>query len=919
MDHPSLMSTAQKGAEALHPSPQTRGGALDIEMVDGTTPRSDNPVAHTSGAKHITNGPLAIYHARIDKLEAEMTKRLNDLKEENCQLTDKWMNEVRVAELNDEADTTNDETGSVNDAQGQVRTSRSPAVPGEQRPQRRRGSSISASKVKVMIREFEGRQGSIDSLSRYFVAEVASLRKASAAPAFGAPRLSSTAAAGRNSQLLPDSQLPSDDKPLRRPEADTRDPPASQPQTATPGDNQKTFTLTLNEMGKNLTENLQRFAQDEAFTGIININDPAGILDVSWEGLIDKLQQRQARETDTTEVRYRYGRGDEEGSDVFDDAGEGWCNLFINKNMSTLKMPKYPQDVQRPSPAQASKFLDDLVDKLPDKPCTYYVGGSIDSQLANLVDSGNQLADYNKTLPGISSVYCHLGDASSGTALHHEDAAFWSCNLTLVGFKLWILIDEKDNDKLHKFLKWHWVQPPKESTSQLCDQWARHLCLVFGPKRLTKEQIGHSVLVTGPKQMIVTRPGQYHLVINYCSSFAISTNFLLPDEPLFPETISTCRDCGLYRLEDPANHLVDAGGAEANKASRTQTTPKPTAKKPPAKPRGAKIHGNKIQGTSRAMTRSQGGIRSVVKELKRHDPKVRIAAKDAAADLNTFRLANIIRTRLAVKQFVSLVEQWRHQGEPQQSMPEGEETQFQVLTRRLQTIDRATQSAHLGQLQVRAGEFYLAWELAKHRETEGRERSSSALCEDIYTSLGWKKSRFETHRDHGNKWLALCDKGIVPRSYRPGLICYIFFGKRFNKFKVSHTDYLEPKPNKKVDTKSFARMLRGSYINAICKAGEAFLGALEGSREVKFQFEDETNTDWDNIDEDEVKRLLCQVGEKDEDGDMSDVSDLTDLTDFDPNQFPEGEGDDEFDEYNEEDEDDEDDEDDDESMYDPDE
>lgn len=867
-------------------------------MVDETTSQSNNSIANTSGAGDITDGPLAIYYARIDKLEAEMTKRLKELKDENRQLTDKWINELRTAEVDDEADTTNDETRSVNDAQGQARASRSPAVLGEQRPQKRRGSSISASKLKVMIREFQGRQDSIDDLSRYFIGEVDSLRKTSA------PRHSSTG----NSHLSPDGELPSNDKPPRLPKR-TRDPPVSQPQTAAPSESQKTFTLTLNEMGKNLTQNLQRFAQDEAFAGIININDPAGILDVSWEGLTHKLQQRQAKETDTTEVRYQYGRGDEQDNDVFEEAGEGWCNLFVKKNMSTIKMPKYPQDIQRPSPAQASKFLDDLVDNLPGKPCTYYVGGVIDSHLANLVDSGNQLAGYHKTLPGITSVYCHLGDTSSGTALHHEDAAFWSCNLTLVGFKLWILIDEKDNDKLHEFLKRHWVQPPKESMPQVCDQWVRHLSIVFGPERLAKEQIDHSVLVTGPKQMVVTRPGQYHLVINYCSSFAISTNFLLPGEPLFPDTISTCRDCGLYSLEDPANHPVDAGGDVDNTASK-----KATPKKIPAKPRGAKTHGNKTHGASGATTRSQGGVQSIVKELKKHDPMVRVAAKDATTDLNTFRLANIIRTRLAIKQFVSLVEQWRRQGGPRQSMPEGEETQFQVLTRRLQTIDRATQSAHLGQLQVRAGEFYLAWELAKHRETEGRERSSSALCEDIYTSLGWKKTRFETHRDHGNKWLALCDKCTVPQTYRPGLMCYIFFGKRFNKFKVSHTDYLEPK--KKVDPKSFARMLRGSYINAICEAGEAFLGALEGSREVKFQFEVETNTDWDNIDEDEVMRLLCQVGEKDQDEDMSDGSDLTDLTDFDPNQFPEGEGDDEFDEYDEYDEDDDID---DESMYDTDE
>ncbi|KAJ4180782.1 hypothetical protein NW755_011505, partial [Fusarium falciforme] len=166
-------------------------------------------------------------------------------------------------------------------------------------------------------------------------------------------------------------------------------------------------------------------------------------------------------------------------------------------------------DVQEPTFAQATEFLDGLVDNPPDKPCTYYIGRSIDSRWNSLVDSGNQLADLNKTLPSMAPVYWHLGEASSGTALHHEDAAFWACNLTLVGFKVWILIDLKENDKLHDFLKRHWVEPPKESTSQMCDQWARHLCLVFSPKRLTEEG---SALVPSPKQMVATRPGKYYPV-----------------------------------------------------------------------------------------------------------------------------------------------------------------------------------------------------------------------------------------------------------------------------------------------------------------------------------------------------------------------------------------------------------------------
>lgn len=904
MDLSSILEAAQKALQL-----QTDGMALPPPHPPGPQTGSNTNVSdeHLSPfSSSVINAPaenanIDPFATPMDELKAEIAKCLDEARNKGRQLTDKWMEEVKSAE--------DDENG-------------------QQQTMKRPGSPVTASRVKVMITEFQSQQDSLHSLVRIFVDQVVTgLSEASTALAPDVCPSSSAAATERKSQALlnnqtlwndqppsndkspshdkfpskgkfsPEDQLSSHDKHSSHPQTTTRDartPPSGPSQPPTPGENQKIFTLTLDEMGKNLTKSLQRFVQDEAFIGIINIDDPGDILHVSWEELKGKLQRRQAKETDATNIRYT--RGDDEAIDLSGNHAEGWCYLYTNKTKASFKMPQYPQGIQEPTPAQATEFLNDLVDNPPDKPCTYYVGGSIDSQWDNLVDSGSQLADYSDALPGIRSVYWHVGDASSGTAMHHEDADFWSCNLTLVGFKMWILIDLNDNEKMHEFLKRHWVEPTKESTQQDCDQWARHLCLVFSPKGLAEEGIGHRVLITGPKQMVVTRPGEYHIVVNYSSSFAISTNLLLPDEPLFPETFSTCRDCGLYLLDDPANHKVDEEEDPTEKANETQTAPKATpTKKKSARIQAAKPQETKTQETSSAKTRSQRAVRNAVKQLREHDPKVRIAAKDEAADVNTFLLANIIRTRLAIKQFVSLVEEWRRQGAPQQRPPEGEETEFHIFERRLQVIDKATQGVQLGKLQVRAGEYHLALELAKSREVEGRERTNSALCRDICRTLGWKPTRLDTHRKHGNKWLALCDKGTSTQDYRPGLLCFISFGKKYSKFEKSHTHYLGTKGVIGVDPKSFARMLQGPYIDAICKAGEELLEALEGSREVKFQFEEETDIDWDNIEEDEIKRLLRQVGEKAKDEDMSDGSVLTDLMEFELSEFSEGDDDESMD------------------------
>lgn len=50
--------------------------------------------------------------------------------------------------------------------------------------------------------------------------------------------------------------------------------------------------------------------------------------------------------------------------------------------------------------------------------------------------------------------------------------------------------------------------------------------------------------------MVLTQPRQYHAVINRTASFAIATNFVLPNEDPILKRLSLCHLDGLYHLEN---------------------------------------------------------------------------------------------------------------------------------------------------------------------------------------------------------------------------------------------------------------------------------------------------------------------------------------------------------------------------------
>lgn len=169
-------------------------------------------------------------------------------------------------------------------------------------------------------------------------------------------------------------------------------------------------------------------------------------------------------------------------------------------------------------------------------------------ELTALVAPGARLGSHGDLL-GITSPYQHFGEVNSGTAFHKEDGELGSLNLTIYGYSVWILIDLEHNKAFLDLCLANRAQEP----SPLCDQIVRHGNHFFSPDFLTTYNIKHRIEVVGPGELIVTRPNEYHAVLNLCRGMKCAINVAWPGYGLahspWGET-SVCDNCGLSALAD---------------------------------------------------------------------------------------------------------------------------------------------------------------------------------------------------------------------------------------------------------------------------------------------------------------------------------------------------------------------------------
>ncbi|KAK3946669.1 hypothetical protein QBC32DRAFT_356986 [Pseudoneurospora amorphoporcata] len=281
--------------------------------------------------------------------------------------------------------------------------------------------------------------------------------------------------------------------------------------------------LTKDDLGLNLIANLHKLETDPHFRGKVCVS--IADLGIDWKD----LAKRALPLPDHDQFAVQHDRDD-----------DGVSRLYLSHS-KTITPINFDFDLNPLTHNEAKQFLQDIVESPPQSTIPYYVG-PIDTSgtpLASLFPSGalSILGD----LPGINTLYMHMGECGSGTAFHCEDAQLRSYNLNIFGWKLWIMIDPNDTTKFERMLATKWAL-------HKCDQSIRHLNVIVSPKRLLQEGIKFDIIRAGPGDLVITRPRQYHAVLNQTPSLAIATNYTLLGEQAIPPGWGVCPQDGLYNI-----------------------------------------------------------------------------------------------------------------------------------------------------------------------------------------------------------------------------------------------------------------------------------------------------------------------------------------------------------------------------------
>jgi hypothetical protein len=118
-----------------------------------------------------------------------------------------------------------------------------------------------------------------------------------------------------------------------------------------------------------------------------------------------------------------------------------------------LQLPNLA-NITKPSGGM-EQYLEDLYRNPPEKPSPYHItplSGLIAQKLQSLFPPGSEVARLGE-IPGVSTLFGHVGKAASGTSFHHEDGILRSYNLTLFGWKIWIRISRHHTAKFEALVR----------------------------------------------------------------------------------------------------------------------------------------------------------------------------------------------------------------------------------------------------------------------------------------------------------------------------------------------------------------------------------------------------------------------------------------------------------------------------------
>jgi hypothetical protein len=521
-------------------------------------------------------------------------------------------------------------------------------------------------------------------------------------------------------------------------------------------DSETTQYLRVEQMGDKLVESLAGLIESDSFSGKLTVQD---LGHVDWADVIfddPEKHEQWAVKYKPTSIAPR-------------------CASLTRSNVTEFRRPRLSTPIQWPSDKEVLDFLEQAATDPPKKDLQYYVGPRLTTAYSNLLHSGPVLSAIS-SMEGVNSAFDHIGERWSGTAFHREDAHFRSSNLTLSGVKVWIIIRQHHTQRFEDYVRTF-------ATGATCDQFVRHQGLLFAPSELRSQDIEFDIHCAKPGDLIITKPGQYHAVVNFTDCYAIATNFLLHNEKPFPLSLQVCSRCGLRNLY------------EQGKLKYAETLLE---------------------------------IQKCTDEILEQDPQCSIPKIDPCnpPSVKVFRLAAVIRSRAVISQFIKIVEAIRDGDHVNRLTKQSSNPEDRILLH-MKNLSRSEQKSDLLAVRRRYDQILLVRDI--EASMKGQLRLDSHFLTELCERADWSPSTYRRHREQGMAWK------IISEAF-DGLIYFIPTGTIPTPAKATLKEYVGMTGNTS-ELEKFKKLLNDDHTAKLCAAGKTFQQSYMGSSLPKFKWE----------------------------------------------------------------------------------
>ncbi|KAG5820495.1 hypothetical protein H9Q74_000507 [Fusarium xylarioides] len=499
--------------------------------------------------------------------------------------------------------------------------------------------------------------------------------------------------------------------------------------------------------------------------------------------------------------------------------GQGYASVYISHSKPSINWPAFTTELGRPTTEEARDIFENTIQNPPEGEIPYCVGHA--NILSDKPLNPGSIITENPAFKDLHAQCHHIGGHLSANRIRCEEMTSVEQTSTGLayrglrsynevyfgtGYKLWLAIAKHHIAKFDAFIKANW-------SCNKCNQAVSHQNLLLAPSRLKKEGIDYIIAVVGRGEAFWTLPGQQHATINFGYSAARSIKYSHPEDKLDFKSVIQCSDCGMFEVGKKygaATALALALGPRRTPLVSTSSNRKRKAHQElPKTP--CKMRARTNTATRRELSKIEGQLTAI----PYHSPRID-RQNPSSTELDVYKRAAAVRSKLAIQQFSSLVQEWRQK----QSTVTVDPTRHS-LDQAVVMVKHCTGKARLQMLRLRLAQRRLAQETDKLKGPI-QINHQPAFLDDLASRHGMTKTELQGHLRDGRRWDRICGP-------YDGLLPFILLDT-YNDFGISkrewtmlgHREHIE-------EADAFHSLLDDEYIKNLSAAGKVFEDMISGA------------------------------------------------------------------------------------------